>query len=916
MKNKTGHKIAGLTLMTIMLAGGMSIAFPGFLPDAHAVHANLPVPAEDAGSLVAVDLFPDNSPSQVLVSAEDAGSFVAGPQVVEILVIDKSLASGALPDVTVNGHTVVMTAATDGNWYAYIADNDSIAAISGTQDAQESNPGLNFGDNDNCTVANTGAADVYCAGAGANAVRSAKTPADTDVRANWPFIQTYAFPSDIEVRYNDAGNVQTTTLAFDENAPGLSLNRSSYPPGAAVHVTIEDHRLNIDPTSYDVWTWNENGAMYYGLVPSTDSQVMTLLADQQVNDACAGCDFSITHGRQDGSEPAILVTVDEGVDGLPLRASASEWFTVRETGGPNTAVFSATNPDDMSILKIADDAKRDSAAALTYDGGTTDMLVKHSTATIKILSPDGAWVPGSAVPVVVSDGDANKNSRAGDSISVSDINSIIPTMVTGDPFTLGEVSDEVVIWIVFTLDNDDPVAKDEYQRLIDSINDPDTADPSLYAYTHAYEAAFRLGGILPDANGDWQPLEDPNRHRVGIRAVITVEEVSHRGIISIPTEFTEKEIVSFSKMGVTDLTSVNAHILAFDFDNAGVDELQETFINSASGLDTGINTVNYNFESLGTDVARLVLRVGPTFFIPPISLGAQSGYTDIPPVLIGMLFDNPDTDEFDPPSGYTQLIVFFDKPGITVESGKEYPVVLDLFSFGFKNSGDAGGKGTANQVVRLELEESSPDMGSLGGTLEYVMLNQLNADDPDTYKGLVHVGNEAIFAVTGDLTGSEAPTVTYLDVDAASTLTQVSARQNAYGYPAGVSTDAEPSGAADTAVPSLERGPASNIRIVNAFGDSIDTVSVYQQVQVTYNLSNRQDRDQDFAYIVQIQDGDGVTVSLAWITGSLSSGQSFNSSASWMPTYAGMYTVTAFVWESVDNLTALSPPATININVN
>jgi hypothetical protein len=53
-------------------------------------------------------------------------------------------------------------------------------------------------------------------------------------------------------------------------------------------------------------------------------------------------------------------------------------------------------------------------------------------------------------------------------------------------------------------------------------------------------------------------------------------------------------------------------------------------------------------------------------------------------------------------------------------------------------------------------------------------------------------------------------------------------------------------------------------------------VSVDQQVQISADLANGQDREQTFAYLVQIQDGNGVTVSLAWITGSLSSGQSFS----------------------------------------
>jgi hypothetical protein len=117
-------------------------------------------------------------------------------------------------------------------------------------------------------------------------------------------------------------------------------------------------------------------------------------------------------------------------------------------------------------------------------------------------------------------------------------------------------------------------------------------------------------------------------------------------------------------------------------------------------------------------------------------------------------------------------------------------------------------------------------------------------------------------------------------------------------------------------VPPLERAPASNARIVDAFGNELSEVSVDQQVQITADLANGQDRDQSFAYLVQIQDSDGVTVSLSWITGSLAPGQSLNPAQSWTPTSPGTYNVQIFVWESVDNPDALSPPVSTTITVN
>ena len=119
-----------------------------------------------------------------------------------------------------------------------------------------------------------------------------------------------------------------------------------------------------------------------------------------------------------------------------------------------------------------------------------------------------------------------------------------------------------------------------------------------------------------------------------------------------------------------------------------------------------------------------------------------------------------------------------------------------------------------------------------------------------------------------------------------------------------------------TIVPPLERVPVSNLRVVDNFGSTLDTVQVDQQVQVTADLTNGQTRDQAFAYLVQIQDEDNVTVHLAWISGSVAEGQSFSPSVSWTPAASGSYTATTFAWESVSNPEALSPPVSLEITVS
>ena len=95
--------------MTIMFAGGMTIAIPGETPVAIAQTGMLSVSATAA---------PDNS--------------FGGPQIIEIVVDDPSRsdleATISSPDVTIDDNPVVMTQADTGKWYAYVASDSGVTS--------------------------------------------------------------------------------------------------------------------------------------------------------------------------------------------------------------------------------------------------------------------------------------------------------------------------------------------------------------------------------------------------------------------------------------------------------------------------------------------------------------------------------------------------------------------------------------------------------------------------------------------------------------------------------------------------------------------------------------------------------------------------------------------------------------------
>jgi hypothetical protein len=117
-------------------------------------------------------------------------------------------------------------------------------------------------------------------------------------------------------------------------------------------------------------------------------------------------------------------------------------------------------------------------------------------------------------------------------------------------------------------------------------------------------------------------------------------------------------------------------------------------------------------------------------------------------------------------------------------------------------------------------------------------------------------------------------------------------------------------------LPPLERVPASNARIMDSTGKTLDGVVKGQQIQIASDITNKVNKEQAFAYLVQIQDSNGIALSLSWITGSLLPNQNMSLSQSWTPKSTGTYTAQIFVWQGITNPNALSPQLTLQIPVS
>jgi len=92
-------------------------------------------------------------------------------------------------------------------------------------------------------------------------------------------------------------------------------------------------------------------------------------------------------------------------------------------------------------------------------------------------------------------------------------------------------------------------------------------------------------------------------------------------------------------------------------------------------------------------------------------------------------------------------------------------------------------------------------------------------------------------------------------------------------------------------------------------------LTVGNQIMITADVSNNQSIQQPFAYLTQVKNEHQIVISLSWLTGSLSPGQSLSPAQSWTSAETGLYTIEIFVWKGIDNPEALSPPLSMTVRV-
>ena len=809
MNNEIGRKLTSLTIMTIMIAGGLTVAAPGVMPVAHAANANLFVSAENS----------------------QFDNYMSGPQVIEVVVIDSDIndtddAKGE-PDVTVNGKILRMVQAVDGNWYGYFADRD-MAQIADNTSAVPG-VGLDFGTFcDNTSNLGIGANTVFVTdtvgiaiqntngGAGSatggpitgpscsgpfpagdlqNVLREQKqinqavtAPGQIGVDpAVWPFIQLYPLnpTGNVVIQYNKGGGAQTTTLTFDtvEGFAGAELDKSSYGQGDQVHATITDLWLNIDPTDEDSWTFgttggalikaastnyqvfDENGnavgnvASNAGIGNALTAQLGNLMCEDNcvliVDADLQGTGAVITLQDTDDS---VLSPIDGDADTIVDPQNPLDWGTGSPATnligavpitvteqGPNSGVFGSYDESDTSSIVITKNAARGTSASFDYNETPVSVLVAFAFGSIDIQLVDDEWSSGEEVPVILVDADANLNSRADEDLD----------------FNNPDVA------LIPTLKTGTPATL-----------------ASLTAATYSSAPGSTIGCGADTLGGN-----------------SCVQAFSQRAMLTTT--------------GATSTGGAAADTLTL-FQGSMLDFFGASPVNNPSFR--GVALYNYDIRSLGDSLGATSIS---SLTIAGIPIPAAAGAPLQGLILIDNTIGGASTFGALPAGTPLNVVFVLNTSGpVAAPAGTVMPIASDIFGFGFTDDGVEASERFANQIIRLELEETGDNTSTFEGSLEYTMINQLNVLNPATYTGLSTIANDPTFIVFEDLTDEDSPRVNYLDLGADGVSTQVSDQQEAPSHSGVVSFDGDSYKVADTVNITLEDAD------LNVDSDLIDIFTV------------------------------------------------------------------------------------------
>ena len=578
-------------------------------------------------------------------------------------------------------------------------------------------------------------------------------------------------------------SVQSTTLVFDtvEKFANLSADRTSYPQNGQVHLTLTNSILNIDPTDEDSWTFGTtptNATMYYQIF----NEDGTAASNSKISSALTGNTTALMFNHNDLIKMNMaaqggnnVVDLQDNADTIVnsagninagIQAITNQPLTFTETA-PNTGVFGTYDESDISNLIIDSTAPRGKSASLDFNQKTSSIVVGFGSATVTIQPTDAEWNSGEKIPVTLVDSDQNKNSKISEDLHLNyNSTSLIPSLRIGTPFTLGANGTEIVGTI----------------RAMTYTNDPSVS------ITKASNSTFTINA-------------GQTAHTVTVKKYSDVAMLNARpntGVKGLVVEY-GKTATDLQKVAYDTRTSATTRLHGLTYFNYDIRSI-------SSNLDsTSVSTyLAYSNHTDDANNKHHVISNGGTQVIRVTSLSNSTG----PQGLINL------NTTVGTNSRFTQALYNLTNSqavgvafvfGSTVNPiGTTFPVVADFFSFGYLNDGVIKSDRINNAIYRVEVEETGDNTSTFAGTLEYIMLSQLNILDSTTYNNLRTISNQVKFVVDRNLDDKDSPRVNYNDLGSDGVTTQVSAQQAAPTHSGVVSFDKPTYKKADTVVVTLD----------------------------------------------------------------------------------------------------------------
>ena len=693
----------------------------------------------------------------LFVSAENSNfnNHFSGSMVIEVIIRDPNLhdtdQGKGEPDVTLNGNSLRMVQATDGNWYAYFANVDKAKFADSTvgspgkgldfgsfcsRDTNSSVFGISLSETDGFAIPHSsgilGSTDgnssfSQCTGTLSsstnlnNVVRKAKSiNTNPNIQSGqigldsnaWPLVQLYSF-DDVKIQYNPAGNPQTVNLKYDEsNNVSINVDRDLYPQNSEVFLTLNDFQLNQDPTDEDSWTFNIN---------SPSSTFYQAFDSNGRNSANGGPGLvnlvsSLSSlGFEDNGKLFFnlggimeLSTNDEQRDTFVSNGvnTFSQIITLVEDG-PNSGLFDSADDNDNSVVKILNNAPRGQTGQIEYNQKSISVLTGFSSASVSVNEPtltigsgSKSLAPGTKYPVILIDPDQNLNSGARDHLDVFRDTAIIPTITIGNPVTLEHAQN-----VLFHKTSGIPGI---FESVNSSVSDP-----------HSDRLIIDTSGI---PNGPFEMIS----MNLGISA----------------------STLSSILLDVSDSNTYGTNWINYDL---------RSFENDLGLSDFSDATFTLYFGSL----------VGPSITIVDAGdISSSNGFIQI---------DDLDVADISDESGSVFLVIDFNSSGVLSVSNEinEQPIVFDFFSFGLQND-----ESINNSIYRFELEETLDNSSTFDGTFEYAVTNQLNILDSNFIQTIKTIGDEIKIIVTNRLIDEKGIAISYSDLDKVGVITTTSSKSD------------------------------------------------------------------------------------------------------------------------------------------